>query len=195
MNILRSIVVLILCFSTGCQSDPYLSSLRNQSITQDITQAMSAGEPYEKRLFGKDPDVWSIKQDLNDPVLTNYFQSVMDKLWPFYKDKVAHYYVRIDQNKYVQSLIIPPPSDKVYISYSLLNVIANEDELACLLAHEIGHIASYKYEKEQDSRRTQPGFFERILEISGVDSGVKDWAKIRDLSESMLKVERRVNGS
>ncbi|MBF0489640.1 MAG: M48 family metalloprotease [Candidatus Omnitrophica bacterium] len=175
MNFLKLIVSLILFVSAGCQSIPSLSSFENKSITQQFINMTSAGEPYEKRLFGKDSDIWLVKQDVDDAVLINYLQSVMDKLWPFYKDKVQHYYVHIDNNAYVQSLIVLPPSNQVYISYSLLNVIANEDELAGLLAHEIGHIASYNDQKELESKNTKPGLFEKVLDMSGVDNGLKGW--------------------
>src|SRR5215471_9382167 len=54
------------------------------------------------------------------------------------------------------------PGGGVYVSRGLLALIDREDELACVLAHEIAHVT-----QRPSARQERKGFLPRVLELPG----------------------------
>jgi predicted Zn-dependent protease len=67
---------------------------------------------------------------------------------------------------------IAAPSGFIFITRGLLEMLKNEDELACVLAHEIGHVAMKHPEKALDKALSDQKYLEAASTGAGVASGI-----------------------
>ena len=67
---------------------------------------------------------------------------------------------------------IAAPSGFIFITRGLLEMLKNEDELACVLAHEIGHVAMKHPEKALDKALSDQKYLEAASAGAGVASGI-----------------------
>src|SRR5229473_2944832 len=74
---------------------------------------------------------------VRDPNLDSYFRTVGQRLVQDHSLPALRFKFRIVNSKEVNSLGFP--GGAIYIYRGLLQVAANDDELAAILAHEIGH--------------------------------------------------------
>src|SRR6266446_2116532 len=78
---------------------------------------------------------------IRDPNIDTYFRNVAQRLTQNRSLPAAlRYRFRIVNSKEVNSLGLP--GGAVYVYRGLLETASNDDELAAIVAHEIGHIAS-----------------------------------------------------
>jgi Zn-dependent protease with chaperone function len=77
---------------------------------------------------------------IRDPNLDSYFRTVGQRLVQDHSLPALRFKFRIVNSKEVNSLGFP--GGAIYIYRGLVQVAANDDELAAILAHEIGHVAS-----------------------------------------------------
>jgi len=78
---------------------------------------------------------------LNSPLLTAYLNTLGQKLAKASRRPQIEYSFRIVNTDSVNSFSLP--AGYVYINRGLLDFVANESELAGVMAHEIGHVAAY----------------------------------------------------
>src|SRR5437879_2372593 len=77
---------------------------------------------------------------VRDPSLDNYFRTVGQRLVQNHSLPDLRYRFRIVNSKEINSLGFP--GGAIYIYRGLIQAASNGDELAAIIAHEIGHVAS-----------------------------------------------------
>src|SRR5438874_13371353 len=99
------------------------------SLKQDIEIGSESAKEAEQSL--------TLLQDAN---IAGYFRTIGQRLVQGRSLPPLLYKFRIINSKEVNSLGFP--GGNIYIYRGLLEVASNDDELAAIIAHEIGHVAS-----------------------------------------------------
>src|SRR5690242_19212168 len=99
------------------------------SPTQDIEIGKDSAEQAETQLAL-----------IHDPHLSQYLRLLAQRLQTNVPPRQVRYQFEIINSEDVMSLGFPNGS--VYISAALLKLASNDDEVAAILAHEMGHISS-----------------------------------------------------
>ncbi len=90
---------------------------------------------------------------LDDPELEGYVQGIGDKLLRALPRRQFQYRFRVvDQ---VEPNAFALPGGQIFVSRGLLALANDEDELACVIAHEIGHVAKRHAAAQQATARGQ----------------------------------------
>jgi predicted Zn-dependent protease len=100
-------------------------------------------------IFKGDADRWladaidklecGIKEPLGDEALTRYVSMVGDNVAKYSVAPTRKYQFIVTDDDYADAAT--PGGNRIFISLGMLKLIENEDELAAILAHEIGHDA------------------------------------------------------
>ena len=142
-KLIYSLVVFISCLYLSCSSLNLNDLTNTSSLTPNNLAEKAVGnvlvyKPYEQD-FPTDP--------LGDKKIQDYVESVMNKLLPFSKNKAFDLELLKTARVQAQSAF----AEEIDITRGMLNMIANEAELACVIGHEIGHAdlgAQYKSQNE-----------------------------------------------
>ena len=73
-----------------------------------------------------------------DNVHNIYFQNRIDKVWDMLKWKGEHPSINIDKDRYVGAFALYP--NFIFINRGLLTPFHTDEEIAFIMAHELGHI-------------------------------------------------------
>jgi predicted Zn-dependent protease len=76
----------------------------------------------------------------NDPLLQKRVEDIGKKIAAVSDRKEIDYYFQVLEDEQVNAVSLP--GGYVYVNSGLLEKVSNDDELACILAHEIGHIVA-----------------------------------------------------
>ena len=118
----KALLGVLLLLTTG-------GSVNFFSLKQDIEIGSESAKQAEQSL--------SLVQDQN---LESYFRTIGQRLVQDPSLPALRYRFRIVNSKEMNSLGFPGGS--IYIYRGLLQIASNDDELAAIIAHEIGHVAS-----------------------------------------------------
>jgi predicted Zn-dependent protease len=118
---------------SGCSTEYNLATQREEkyyySTDKEVQMGFAINRRVEKELkFSGDPLEQKRVQDIGEKIA-----AVSDR-----KEIDYHFRVLDDDNVNAVSL----PGGYIYVNSGLLNKISSDDELACVLAHEIGHIVA-----------------------------------------------------
>ena len=146
---LAAIVVLTVSLSTLVRSQ----STRTPGWTPPTPR--TASTPFAPKpvpvhnIFKTEADVWladaieKLEQDIGDPLqdkpITDYVSMVGDHLAKYSVAPNKKYQFIVTRDTDTRAMT--PGGGRVYISLGMLELLENEDELAAILAHEIGHDA------------------------------------------------------
>jgi len=97
---------------------------------------------------------------LDDPKLVEYLEGIGRKLLRGLPDRrFAYHFAIVDQ---MEPNAFALPGGYIYISRGLLALANNENELACVVAHEIVHVNRRHSAQQQQTQRYTSGFFPRF---------------------------------
>ncbi|MCX5694123.1 MAG: Maf family nucleotide pyrophosphatase [Candidatus Omnitrophica bacterium] len=118
---------------SGCSTEYNLATKQEEkyyySTDKEVQMGQSINRRVEKELkFSADPLQQKRVEDIGKKVA-----AVSDR-------KEIDYYFRVLDDDEVNAVSLP--GGYVYINSGLLDKVANDDELACVLAHEVGHIVA-----------------------------------------------------
>lgn len=127
------IVLLIILFLPGCMTTEYNPATEKQetyvySTEREVAVGRSIARKMEEEFKLADKDMQQRISDIGERLA-----KVSDR-----KDIIYYFKVIKDKNANAVSL----PGGYIYISDSLVNATDTDDEIAGVLAHEIGHIAA-----------------------------------------------------
>jgi len=126
------ILLLSICFLDGCVTIYNPATERKETLFLDTQSEVSLGADLDKQLQKK-------LKILYAPRLQYRLDSIGTKLAAFSDRKDITYHFRIVNDKELNAFAIP--GGFVYVNSALM-AAANDEELAGVLAHEIGHIAA-----------------------------------------------------
>ncbi len=117
----------------GCAANPATGghSLTGFSTTQKESQAGADENPQVLAAFGG---------AYNDPALASYVNEIGQRVAAKSERQGIIYTFQILNTPIVNALAIP--GGYIYVTRGLLALMNNEAELACVLAHEVGHVAA-----------------------------------------------------
>jgi len=127
-------LALVLCvFLFGCSTEYNLATKQEEVFFYSTDREVAMGwaiakEATKSEKFADDPLLQKRVEDIGKKIV-----SVCDR-----KDIDYHFYVLADEEVNAVSL----PGGYVYVNKGLLDKVANDDELAGVLGHEIGHIVA-----------------------------------------------------
>ena len=90
---------------------------------------------------------------LDDPALVAYVQKIGDKLLRAVPQRSSAYRFQVVDEAEPNAFALP--GGYIFISRGLLTLVSNEDELACVIGHEIAHVAKRHAAAKQGARRGQ----------------------------------------
>jgi len=159
-----SFIVFILLFS-GCSALP--PNIAPKSIGDIIS---SVERKAQEKIFEKKPQANFFTDGfLQNEEISKYVNRIWRKL-ALGRESGYERSVSVLKTSRVQAF-----TDwwgEVYITRGMLNMIDNEDELACLIGHEIGHHMGKSWERRKDN--WQGNFLSKTLSALGVDSQWKN---------------------
>jgi len=126
--------ILLFCLLLfGCSTEYNIATKQEEvffySTDREVKIGESIAQQVEKELkFVEDPLVQKKVEDIGKKIA-----GVCDR-----KDIDYHFYVLEDEEVNAVSL----PGGFVYVNKGLVDKVANDDELACVLAHEVSHIVA-----------------------------------------------------
>lgn len=132
---LRGLSLTLLFISTGCAASSYydLATHRQEWTLYTTDQEVQMGRKISKQ-------VEKHFKVLEDPAAQNRVNTIGQKLSEACDRKELVYYFKVLELKEVNAFSLP--GGYVYVNSGLLEKVKKDDELAGVLAHEIGHIAA-----------------------------------------------------
>jgi Zn-dependent protease with chaperone function len=128
------VVIFLLCFLlSGCASEYNIATGQEENFYYSTDKEVQIGESIARQVekeykFVEDPLIQKRVEDIGKKIV-----SVCDR-----KDIDYHFKVLDDEEVNAVSL----PGGFVYVNKGLIDKVANDDELAGVLAHEVGHIVA-----------------------------------------------------
>jgi len=117
---------------SGCAAIYNPATGRKESLFIDTKSEVSLGRDMDQQIQKK-------MKILNDPQMQYRLTAITAKIAPASDRQDLAYYFRIVDDKDFNAFAIP--GGYVYVNSGLVSA-STDDELACVLAHEIGHIAA-----------------------------------------------------
>lgn len=120
-------------FLSGCSTEYNIATKQEEVFYYSTDREVKIGESIARQVekeykFAEDPLVQKRVEDIGGKIV-----SVCDR-----KDIDYHFYVLEEEEVNAVSL----PGGFVYVNKGLIDKVTNDDELACVLAHEVGHIVA-----------------------------------------------------
>ncbi|MFA5087703.1 MAG: M48 family metallopeptidase [Candidatus Omnitrophota bacterium] len=143
--------------SSGCVTEYNLATRQTESLLYGTDKEISIGEGVAKQFdanFKMNTDV-----DINERVrrILERIVAVCDRTELIYTVKI------IDEDK-VNAVSLP--GGPIYVFKGLVDKVANDDELAGVIAHEVGHIAA-----KHGMKKLQASYGYTLLQLLAVSSG------------------------
>jgi len=155
---MRSFVLglLILC-CCGCVSEYNLATNRQEMLLYGTEKEIKIGQAISYQLeknYKLVPD-----RDVNERV-----QAILDRLEAVADRQDVVYTVRVLDEDEVNAVSLP--GGYIYVFKGLLDKVENDDQLAGVIAHEIGHVTA-----KHAMKRLQASYGYTLLQILAVETG------------------------
>lgn len=124
--------ILSIFLLTGCVTIYNPATQRKETLLIDTKSEVALGRDMDRQIQKK-------LKILNDPQMQYRLENIGNKVANFSDRRDLTYYFRIVKDKELNAFAIP--GGFIYVNSGLMD-IAIDEELACVLAHEIGHIAA-----------------------------------------------------
>lgn len=124
--------ILSIFLLTGCVTIYNPATQRKETLLIDTKSEVALGRDMDRQIQKK-------LKILNDPQMQYRLENIGNKVANFSDRRDLTYYFRIVKDKELNAFAIP--GGFIYVNSGLMD-IATDEELACVLAHEIGHIAA-----------------------------------------------------
>jgi len=121
---------------------------------------------------------------LGDPALDAYVQGIGDKLLRAIPNRPFVYQFRVvDQ---VEANAFALPGGHIFVSRGLLALANDEDELACVIGHEIGHVVKRHAAAQQESASGQFPLLNSMLRAGKMAAYARDLERSADHDGQIL---------
>jgi predicted Zn-dependent protease len=121
---------------------------------------------------------------LGDPKLDAYIQGIGDKLLRAIPNRPFAYQFRVTDQ--VEPNAFALPGGHIYVSRALLALANDEDELACVIGHEIGHVAKRHAAAQQGAAGGQFPLLNPMLRASQMAAYSRDLERSADHDGQIL---------
>ena len=117
----------------GCSTEYNLATKQEEKYYYSTDKEVQMGQSINRR----------IEKELKfsaDPLPQKRVEDIGKKIAAVSDRKEIDYHFRVLEDDAVNAVSLP--GGYVYVNSGLLDKVANDDELACILAHEVGHIVA-----------------------------------------------------
>jgi MAF protein len=118
---------------SGCSTEYNLATKQEEKYYYSTDKEVRMGKAI-------DLQVQKEYKFTNDPLLQKRVEDIGKKIAAVSDRKEIDYYFQVLEDEQVNAVSLP--GGYVYVNSGLLEKVSNDDELACILAHEIGHIVA-----------------------------------------------------
>jgi MAF protein len=127
------LIICVILTLTGCSTEYNLATKQEERYYYSTDKEVQIGRSVNRQLekeykFSTDPLVQKRVEDIGKKIA-----AVSDR-------KEINYYFRVLEDDDLNAVSLP--GGYVYVNSGLLDKVANDDELASVLAHEVGHIVA-----------------------------------------------------
>lgn len=154
----------VMClFFAGCLTTEYnLATNQEEILLQNTEKEIKIGDALSRQLESQ----FEINNDID---INQRARDVMDKIIDVCDRKELVYFVKIIEDKELNAVSLP--GGYVYIFKGLMDHIKNDDQLAGVIAHEVGHLTA-----KHAMKRLQASYGALILQVLAGASGRGDMA-------------------
>jgi len=120
-------------FLTGCSSEYNLVTKQEEKYYYSTDKEVQMGQSVNRQ----------VKKEYKfagDPLAQKRVEDIGKKIAAVSDRKDIDYYFQVLEDDQVNAVSLP--GGYVYVNSGLLDKVSNDDELACVLAHEVGHIVA-----------------------------------------------------
>lgn len=125
--------LLTTAFLSGCSTEYNLATKQEEKYYYSTDQEVRMGQSINRRVEKE----WKSSGDL---LQQKRVEDIGKKIAAISDRKEIDYHFRVLDDDEVNAVSLP--GGYVYVNSGLLDKVANNDELACILAHEVGHIVA-----------------------------------------------------
>jgi len=129
-------VFLIFCF-IGCSPEYNLATKKEEMIYYSTDREVNLGANIDKEIAKSKEKELKLA---DDPLLTKRVEDIGKRIVDVCDRKEITYHFRVLEDEEVNAFSLP--GGYVYINKGLIEKTANDDELAAVIAHEVGHIVA-----------------------------------------------------
>lgn len=132
----RLFILSIIIFAvSGCSPEYNLATKREEKIYYSTEREVKLGENIDKELAKEEEFKLA-----EDPLLLKRVEDIGNRIVEVCDRKEITYHFRVLADEEVNAFSLP--GGYVYINKGLIDKVANDDELAAVIAHEVGHIVA-----------------------------------------------------
>ncbi len=118
---------------SGCSTEYNLATKQEEKYYYNTDKEVQMGQSINRQ-------VEKIYKFSNDPLQQKRVEDIGKKIVAVSDRKEIDYYFQVLEDDQVNAVSLP--GGYVYVNSGLLDKVSNDDELACILAHEVGHIVA-----------------------------------------------------
>ncbi|HZQ43340.1 MAG TPA: M48 family metalloprotease [Acidobacteriaceae bacterium] len=122
---------------------------------------------------------------VRDPAENAYLQAIVDRLAATLPDTHIHFHVQIVDSPEVNGFSLA--GGRIYVTRKLLAEAKSDDELASVLGHEMGHIASHQFAFDTTTD------MKKLLGVTSVGDRADVFHKAQQLAEAYLQARAPAN--
>ncbi len=181
----RFIAVLFLSaalFLTGCAAVYNVATGRKEYVVIGTRQEMSLGRNLDKQILGK----YKASDDEN---MDDRLQAVGKRIADASDRQDIEYTFKVVESDAINAFTIP--GGYVYATTGLMNAVSNDDELAGVIAHEVGHVAARHSIKKLEASLGYSILSQIIFSFARPDS-VSEVERIRNIRKATSTIYRLI---
>jgi len=125
--------LLTTAFLSGCSTEYNLVTKQEEKYYYSTDKEVQMGRSIDQQ-------VQKEYKFSNDPLQQKRLQDIGNKIAAVSDRKEIDYHFQVLEDDEVNAVSLP--GGYVYVNSGLLDKVSNDDELACVLAHEVGHIVA-----------------------------------------------------
>ncbi|MBF0533077.1 MAG: septum formation protein Maf [Candidatus Omnitrophica bacterium] len=134
--------VLLVCGLSACSSEFNLATGKQETLMYDTDKDVNIGDSVDQQILRQYKVVADV--DVNERV-----KGILKRITAVCDRKDFVYFIRILEEKDINAVSLP--GGYVYVFSGLIDKVKNDDQLAGVIAHEVGHITARHGVKRQQA--------------------------------------------
>ena len=126
-------IIFVTLWLAGCSTEYNLATKQEEKYYYSTDKEVKMGQAINRR----------VEKELKfaeDPLMKKRVEDIGKKIVAVSDRKEIDYYFQVLEDDTVNAVSLP--GGYVYVNSGLLDKVSNDDELACIIAHEVGHIVA-----------------------------------------------------
>ncbi|MBN1870126.1 MAG: M48 family metalloprotease [Candidatus Omnitrophica bacterium] len=156
-NYFPTLFLLTLFLQTGCSTEYNLATQRQETLIYGTEKEVKIGETVAPKIEAQYDMITDV--DVNERV-----QRILGRIVAVCDRKDLVYFIKVIDDDPINAVSLP--GGYVYVFRGLIDKVENDDELAAVIAHEVGHITA-----RHGVKRMQGAYAALALQIASTQAG------------------------